>query len=59
MNQKSSGQFKFTFKDDYNFNFCIIIDVMYFSSKPVLQAVDFLIFFQAACFLKDMLTRNA
>ena len=59
MNQKSPGRFKFTLKDDYDFNFCIIIDVMYLSGKPVLQVVDFSTSFQAAHFLKDMSARNA
>jgi len=36
MNQKSPGRFKFTLKDNYNFNFCIIINVIYLSGKPVL-----------------------
>ena len=36
MNQKSFGWFKFIFKDDYDFNFSIIIDVMYLSGKSVL-----------------------
>jgi hypothetical protein len=40
MNQKSPGRFKFTLKDDYEFNFSIIIDVMYLNGKPVLQVVD-------------------
>jgi len=59
MNQKSPGRFKFTLKDDYDFNFSIIIDVIYLSSKPVLQVVDSLTSFQAARFLKDMSARNA
>lgn len=59
MNQKSPSRFKFTLKDDYDFNFCIIIDVMYLSGKPVLQVVDFSTSFQAARFLKDMSARNA
>ena len=36
MNQKSPSRFKFTLKDDYDFNFCIIINVLYLSGKPVL-----------------------
>src|SRR5271169_2397897 len=36
MNGKSPGRFKFTLKDDYNFNFEIIIDIMYLNGKPVL-----------------------
>jgi hypothetical protein len=36
MNGKSPERFKFTLKDDYNFNFEVIIDVMYLNGKPVL-----------------------
>jgi hypothetical protein len=40
MYKKSSGRFKFTLKDNYKFNYSIIIDVIYLDRKPVLQAVD-------------------
>jgi hypothetical protein len=36
MNDKSLKRFKFILKDDYNFNFEIIIDVMYLNGKLVL-----------------------
>jgi len=36
MNQKSPSQFKFTLKDNYNFNFYIIINIIYLSGKLVL-----------------------
>jgi len=36
INQKSPSRFKFTLKDNYNFNFCIIINVIYLSGKLVL-----------------------
>jgi len=58
MNQKFLGQFKFTFKDNYDFNFCIIINVIYLSGKPILQIINFLTSFQAAHFLKDMSAKN-
>jgi hypothetical protein len=54
MYKKSSGRFKFTLKDDYEFNYSITIDVMYLDRKPVLQVVDSATAFQAARFLKDM-----
>jgi hypothetical protein len=59
MNGKSPERFKFTLRDDYNFNFEIIIDVMYLDSKPVLQVVDAATSFQTARFLKDILVKNA
>jgi len=51
---KSPGRFKFTLKDDYNFNYSVLIDVLYLDGKPVLQAVDEATAFNAARFLKDM-----
>jgi hypothetical protein len=58
MNTKSPSRFKFSLKDDYEFNYSIIIDVMYLNSKLVLHVIDVFISFQATSFLKDMLTRN-
>jgi hypothetical protein len=59
MNGKSLGRFKFTLKNDYNFNFEIIIDVMYLDGKPILQIIDAAISFQAVRFFKDMSAKNA
>ena len=56
---KSPSRFKFTLKDDYEFNYIVIIDVMYLDGKPVLQVVDSSILFQAAKFLKDMSAKTA
>jgi hypothetical protein len=36
MYKKSSGRFKFILKDDYEFNYSIIINVMYLDKRPVL-----------------------
>ena len=58
MYAKSLSRFKFTLKDDYKFNYIVIIDVIYLNNKPVLQIVDFLILFQAAKFLKDMFIKT-
>jgi hypothetical protein len=33
-------RFKFTLKDDHSFNYEILVDVMYLSSKLVLHIVD-------------------
>jgi hypothetical protein len=58
MNGKSPGRFKFSLKDDYEFNFLIIIDVIYLDRKLVFYIIDSFISFQAAGFLKDMLART-
>jgi len=36
MYKKSPGRFKFTLKDDYEFNYLVIIDVIYLNGKPIL-----------------------
>jgi hypothetical protein len=36
MNGKSPGRFKFTLKDDYEFNYSVVIDILYLEGKPVL-----------------------
>jgi hypothetical protein len=60
MNTKSPGRFKFNIRDNnYEFNFFVIIDIIYFDSKLVLQVVDIFISFQAASFLKDISARTA
>jgi hypothetical protein len=51
---KLFNRFKFTLKDNYKFNYTVIINVIYLDSKPVLQVVDSLTAFQAAKFLKDI-----
>jgi hypothetical protein len=59
MNGKSPGRFKFTLKDDYEFNYSVVIDILYLEGKPVLQVIDSAISFGAARFLKDMSARAA
>jgi hypothetical protein len=59
MNGKSPGRFKFVLKDDYEFNYSVVIDILYLDGKPVLQVVDSATSFGAARFLKDMSARNA
>jgi hypothetical protein len=55
---KSPGRFKFTLKEDINFNYLVIINILYLNKKPVLQAVDKAIAFNAAWFLKDVLAKT-
>src|SRR6266536_3900851 len=54
MYEKSLGRFKFTLKDDHEFNYSVIINVIYLDRKPVLQVVDSATVFEATRFLKDM-----
>jgi hypothetical protein len=59
MNTKSPSRFKFSLKDDYEFNYSIIINVIYLDSKLVFHIINVFMFFQAASFLKNISVRNA
>jgi hypothetical protein len=59
MKGRSPGRFKFTLKDDYEFNYSVIVDILYLEGKPVLQVIDAATSFGAARFLRDMSARNA
>ena len=54
MHKKSLGRFKFILKDDYKFNYLVIINIIYLTKKPILQVVDFITIFKAIRFLKDI-----
>ena len=40
MHAKSPSCFKFTLKDNYDFNYEIIVNIIYINGKPVLHVVD-------------------
>jgi hypothetical protein len=54
MNEKAPGRFKFTLKDDCDFNYTVIIDVMYLEERQTLHVVDEATSFQAARFLENL-----
>lgn len=45
--EKPPGQFKFTWKENANFNYSIFIDIMYINGNPLLHVVDEITKFQA------------
>ena len=47
MNSKSPSQFKFTLKKDYNFNYKIVVDIIYIKGKALLHIVNIATTFQA------------
>ncbi|CCU76925.1 integrase and RNaseH domain-containing protein [Blumeria hordei DH14] len=59
MNGKSPGRFKFSLKKDYDFNFKIVVDVMWIINNPVLHVIDTATSFQAARFPKNMSAKTA
>ena len=58
MNEKAPGRFKFTLKDDCDFNYTVIIDVMYLEERQTLHVVDEATSFQAARFLENLSART-
>ena len=55
---KSPGRFRFTLRDDVEFNYCIIVDIMYIEGNPVLHIVDEATRYQAGVWLKDMSAKH-
>lgn len=55
---RSPGRFSFTIKDDINFNYNIIVDILYIESKPVLHIVDDSTRFQAGRWLKSISAKH-
>jgi hypothetical protein len=58
MNTKSPSRFKFSLKNNYEFNYSVVINIMYLDSKLILYVINIFISFQAASFLKNILARN-
>ncbi|CEJ95277.1 Putative Polyprotein [[Torrubiella] hemipterigena] len=52
MNAKAPGRFRFTVRDNHEFNHEIIVDIFYLDGLPVLHIIDSATAFQAACFLE-------
>ena len=55
---RSPGRFSFTIKDDVNFNFNVIVDILYIIGKPVLHIVDEATRFQAGRWLKNISAKH-
>lgn len=58
LHDSAPRRFKFTLKDDQDFNYELIVDVMYLSGKPVLHVVDAATSFQAARFLRILSAKD-
>jgi hypothetical protein len=52
------SRFRFTIRNDINFNYRLMVNVIYINGKPVLYAINKAILFQAARFLADMQART-
>ncbi len=55
---QSPGRFKFTLRDDVNFNYSIIVDIMYLNGKPVLHIVDEGTRYQAGKWLQNISAKH-
>jgi transposase InsO family protein len=58
MKDSAPRRFKFTLRDDVNFNYEIIVDVMSIEGKSVLHVVDAATVFQGARFLPTMSAKD-
>lgn len=54
LHSKAPGRFRFTLKDDYNFNYSVLADVVHLEGRQAVHIVDDATGFQAAMFVKDM-----
>jgi hypothetical protein len=55
---KSSERFKFILKNDVNFNYSIIVDIMYIENHLILHVMNEIIKFQAAKWLQNIFARH-
>ena len=58
MHSAPPGRFKFTLKDDHEFNYKVIVDIMYIDSKLVLHLIDSATAFNGGGFLKDISAKH-
>ncbi|EED14740.1 conserved hypothetical protein [Talaromyces stipitatus ATCC 10500] len=58
INRQAPRRYRFTLHDDCEYNYEIVVDVMYLDGKPVLHIVDWATSFQAARFLKSLSTKD-
>jgi hypothetical protein len=58
MHNSTFGRFCFTIRNDINFNYRLVVNVIYISDKLVLYAINEVILFQAAKFLADIQART-
>lgn len=55
---QSPGRFNFTIRENIDFNFNIIVDILHISGRPVLHLVDQSTRFQAGRWLKEISTKH-
>lgn len=56
---QSPRRFKFTIKDDCNFNYEVVVDAVRIDRKQILHVIDTATSFQAATFLRTMSAKDA
>ncbi|KHJ30810.1 hypothetical protein EV44_g3573 [Erysiphe necator] len=55
---KSPGRFKFKLRDEINFNFTILVDIMFIDNSPILHIIDEATRYQAAQWLSNMTSEH-
>jgi hypothetical protein len=58
MHSGKPGRFRFTLRENADFNHRFIVNVIFIEGKPVLHAVDEATAFQAARFLPNILAKT-
>ncbi|PBP26992.1 hypothetical protein BUE80_DR001968, partial [Diplocarpon rosae] len=53
----AAGKFKISLKDNYKFNYLIIIDIIYIDSNPILYIINSAIIYSVSGFLKNMIAK--
>ena len=56
--EKSSDRFSFIIKDDIDFNYNIIVNILYIDSKPIFHIVDDVIRFQVERWLREVFAKH-
>ena len=56
--EKSPERFKFTLREDVNFNYSIIVDIMYIDNEPILHVIDEATRFQSTRWLANISARH-
>lgn len=55
---RSPGRFKFTFREDLDFNHSVYVDIMYIEGSPILHLIDGATRFQAARWLQNISAKH-
>src|SRR5579862_5824873 len=58
MHGSNPGRFRFTLRDDIEFNYQVLVNMMFLNTKPVLHIIDMATSFQGARFLRNITAKE-